>query len=101
MTEYESQNSIRMILWEGEKDLSIRKFLVDLPLKKSLQDFHDFDILVGPEGGFSDDEVETARSRGFIPVSLGDRILRMETAATTITALVLYEQGEMEKSSFG
>lgn len=97
MTEYRRQNSVRMMLWEGENDLSIREFLADLPQKKNLQDFPDFDVLVGPEGGFSDAEVETARSGGFIPVSLGARILRMETAAITATALVLYEQGEMGK----
>lgn len=38
-------------------------------------------ILAGPEGGFSNDEFNLAKSTGFIPVSLGPRILRTETAA--------------------
>lgn len=38
-------------------------------------------ILAGPEGGFSKDEFNLAKSAGFIPVSLGPRILRTETAA--------------------
>lgn len=38
-------------------------------------------LLVGPEGGFSDDEVQRAREAGYIPVSLGSRRLRAETAA--------------------
>lgn len=42
---------------------------------------------VGPEGGFSDAEVETAQEHGWIPVSLGERILRTETAAMAIAAV--------------
>lgn len=38
-------------------------------------------ILAGPEGGFNTDEFNLAKSAGFIPVSLGPRILRTETAA--------------------
>lgn len=38
-------------------------------------------LLVGPEGGFADIEVDEARAAGFLPVSLGPRILRTETAA--------------------
>jgi 16S rRNA (uracil1498-N3)-methyltransferase len=38
-------------------------------------------ILIGPEGDFSNEEVELAIKEGFIPVSLGDSRLRTETAA--------------------
>ncbi|MBI4939019.1 MAG: 16S rRNA (uracil(1498)-N(3))-methyltransferase [Nitrosomonadales bacterium] len=38
-------------------------------------------LLIGPEGGFSDDEIKMARLAGFAPVRLGKRILRTETAA--------------------
>ena len=40
--------------------------------------------LIGPEGGFTDDEVQTAIRSGFAPVDLGKRILRIETAACLI-----------------
>ncbi len=46
---------------------------------------------VGPEGGFSDSEVERAVSAGFLPVSLGPRRLRSETAALMTVGLVLLE----------
>jgi len=46
-------------------------------------------ILVGPEGGFTDDEVEAARIAGFLPVSLGPTRLRTETAALAAATLVL------------
>lgn len=52
-------------------------------------------LFIGPEGGFSEEEVAYARERGIIPVSLGRRILRAETAAVVATAMVLYELGEM------
>ncbi|MGB5854260.1 MAG: 16S rRNA (uracil(1498)-N(3))-methyltransferase [Oceanisphaera sp.] len=45
-------------------------------------------LLVGPEGGLSDDEITQAREQGFIDILLGPRVLRTETAAlTAITAL--------------
>ena len=44
-------------------------------------------LLVGPEGGFTDGEVDAARAAHFVPVSLGTRILRVETAAIVAVAL--------------
>lgn len=44
-------------------------------------------ILVGPEGGFDDKEIELARQAGAAVISLGSRILRAETAAVTAVAL--------------
>ena len=45
-------------------------------------------LLIGPEGGLSDDEISSARDAGFTDVLLGPRVLRTETAAlTAITAL--------------
>src|SRR5215217_7571953 len=44
--------------------------------------------LVGSEGGWADDEIETARARGFHVVTLGGRILRAETAAIAATVLM-------------
>ena len=40
--------------------------------------------MVGPEGGFTGEEVKLAKKKGFIPVKLGQRILRTETAAITM-----------------
>jgi 16S rRNA (uracil1498-N3)-methyltransferase len=50
--------------------------------------------LIGPEGGFSEREVESAVAAGFVPVSLGERILRSETAALYALAVVVSELEE-------
>ncbi len=52
-------------------------------------------ILVGPEAGFSDDEVAQAVQSGFTQVSLGSRILRTETAGPVTCALVMHRLGEL------
>lgn len=51
-------------------------------------------LIVGPEGGFSKEEVEIAKALDYQVVSLGKRILRMETAAIVFPAVVLHAVGE-------
>jgi len=53
-------------------------------------------LLIGPEGGFTDEEVAAARAGGARAIGLGPRILRTETAAVVACALILHELGEME-----
>jgi 16S rRNA (uracil1498-N3)-methyltransferase len=52
-------------------------------------------VLVGPEGGFTVDEVKAARAAGCRVVGLGRRILRAETAAVAVCAWVMYELREL------
>lgn len=52
-------------------------------------------LFIGPEGGFAEDEVRVARDDGVVPVSLGPRTLRTETAAVVASTLILYELGQM------
>jgi 16S rRNA (uracil1498-N3)-methyltransferase len=52
-------------------------------------------LLVGPEGGFSQEEVEQAQAVGFLPVSLGPRILRTETAAIIAATLAQSYLGDL------
>ena len=52
---------------------------------------HHVVLCIGPEGGFTEDEVGHALTAGFAPVSLGTRRLRAETAALLATALCLLE----------
>ncbi|OGC76550.1 MAG: hypothetical protein A2Z27_02335 [candidate division Zixibacteria bacterium RBG_16_50_21] len=53
-------------------------------------------LLVGPESGFTQDEIDLSCSRGFVPVRLGPRRLRTETACVVFCSLVLGYLGELE-----
>lgn len=53
-------------------------------------------IVIGSEGGFSEREFEEAKNSGFKGVSLGKRILRAETAAVALAAIVSFGIGNME-----
>ena len=53
-------------------------------------------LLIGPEGGFAEQEIRLASDSGAVPLSLGPRILRTETAAVVASALILYESERME-----
>jgi 16S rRNA (uracil1498-N3)-methyltransferase len=55
-------------------------------------------ILVGPEGGFTDEEVRLAKGYGVQAVTLGPRILRAETAGVVAAAIILHEAGEMGRT---
>lgn len=48
-------------------------------------------VFIGPEGGFSDGEIKTAVENGVMPITLGRRILRTETAGPVTAAILLYE----------
>ena len=52
-------------------------------------------LVIGPEGGFSEDEVNLAGAHGIRVVSLGERILRMETAAVVAAAIILHSLGDL------
>ena len=51
--------------------------------------------LVGPKGGWEDSEIELAESSGFVPVKLGTRIMKAETAAITFAALLQHRFGDL------
>lgn len=53
-------------------------------------------LLVGPEGGFAPEEIDEAMSYGIVPVGLGPRILRAETACIVGSTLMLAYSGDME-----
>ncbi|MBN2135035.1 MAG: 16S rRNA (uracil(1498)-N(3))-methyltransferase [Acidobacteria bacterium] len=50
-----------------------------------------FRVAVGPEGGFSDEEKKVLQEKGYLPINLGPRILRTETAGPAIIAILLHE----------
>ena len=52
-------------------------------------------LIIGPEGGISEGELEQARQAGAVPVSLGRRILRAETAGLVAISAIFYETGDL------
>lgn len=51
-------------------------------------------VLIGPEGGFEESEIQSAISCGMTPITLGRRILRTETAGMTVMAWIMYQLEE-------
>ena len=84
-----AQSDLKFIFWEEESQKTIKDVLTDA----SLTDAKDFFIVVGPEGGFSRDEITRAKDAGFISLSLGKQILKVETAGATILSIIQYEKG--------
>lgn len=83
----QSAGGIKLFAYEGERQSSLRVALAARPKEVS--------IFVGPEGGFTPEEVLSARERGAQVITLGPRLLRTETASPVLAALVLYELGDL------
>jgi 16S rRNA (uracil1498-N3)-methyltransferase len=75
-----------LFFWEEEGDNDLKTLL------KSVEN-DEVNLVIGPEGGFTHEEADAVRGAGYISVSLGKRILRVETAAMIAAGLVLYELG--------
>jgi 16S rRNA (uracil1498-N3)-methyltransferase len=82
-----SGEGLKILLWEKKGERLKDVFTPHLPKKVY--------AMVGPEGGFTEEEVRQARDAGFIPVKLGQRILRTETAAITLVGILQYELGDL------
>jgi len=83
------ESDLRLILCEHESTGSLLKELLCREIPRRVA------ILVGPEGGFEQGELASAKQQGFLPVSLGGRLLRTETAAILGAALVQYHLGDL------
>lgn len=81
------QFDLALILWEEEIETTLKQ-----TLKPHLMNgYPDILVLVGPEGGFSQKEIDLAKEAGIVPVSLGRRILRTETAGMAVLSILMYE----------
>jgi 16S rRNA (uracil1498-N3)-methyltransferase len=79
---------LRLLFWEEEKTTHLH----DIP---DIDKAGALSLMLGPEGGFTREEVEQARQLGWRTVSLGDRILRAETATLSAVAIVQYLAGNL------
>jgi len=81
---------LKIVFWENESK----------PMSDAIQHIHDRHYrkilaVLGPEGGFTEKEIEYARACGFVTASLGPRILRSETAAIAACTILQYLFGDM------
>jgi 16S rRNA (uracil1498-N3)-methyltransferase len=89
--EMPGKDDVKLIFWEEESGLGIKHALRN----RAAQSADDFFVIVGPEGGFSKDEVEAAIRQGCLSVSLGRRVLKVETASIAILAILQYERSSL------
>jgi len=82
------QDGLKLILWEGEA-MGLKKVFDINPGKNK------FIVLVGPEGGFTNSEIKESQKAGFKLVSLGNRILRSETASISILSIIQHRFGDL------
>jgi 16S rRNA (uracil1498-N3)-methyltransferase len=71
--------------YENERKLSLKEFLHSREIPASIGFF------IGPEGGFAPCEVAQFAEKGIAAVSLGNRILRTETAGFAVLTMLMYE----------
>ena len=83
------KEKLKIIFWEEESVKGIKQVLRD----EKYNGVKDIVVVIGPEGGFSKEEVSSAVDKGFISVSLGRNILKVETAALAILSIIQYEKG--------
>ncbi len=84
-----SGDVLKIFIWEKERTRSLAQM--------TLAPFSVIYGLIGPEGGFSDEEAAQAQEAGFQPIHLGPRIMRSETAGVVATALLQFLYGDLSK----
>lgn len=84
----------KIIAYECEDRMSLKEALqaAEQNLPGGISDLL---LIIGPEGGISPQELELARQAGAVPVSLGKRILRAETAGLVAMSAIFYETGDL------
>ncbi len=80
----DAEESLKIIPWEEAEGLTLKGVI-------SGRKASSIAVFIGPEGGFTASEADMARGRDIIPVTLGPRILRTETAGPAVLAMIMYE----------
>lgn len=82
------RDALKLLFWEGARQSHLRQAMPAAPPPSVV-------VAIGPEGGFTELEATRAREAGFAVVGLGPRILRTETAALAVLAIVNYAVGDL------
>ena len=85
---HNDDRDIKLVFWENESNNSLKNIKLDqVPCSVA--------VLIGPEGGFSLDEINIVREYGFQAVRMGPRIIRAETAPVVVLALLQSFWGDL------
>lgn len=87
--EYAKELDICLVPYENAKDMTHTREIIE-----SIKNESKVGIFIGPEGGFEEDEIESAIALGMETITLGKRILRTETAGMAIMAVIAYMMEE-------
>ncbi|KAB3530746.1 16S rRNA (uracil(1498)-N(3))-methyltransferase [Alkaliphilus serpentinus] len=82
-------NQMNILAYEGERNISLKSTLSGKPK------VHSIGIWVGPEGGYTEAEVQRTAVDAFHIVTLGPRILRTETAGFALLSMIMYQLGDL------
>ena len=82
---YDDSMDVKLIPYELSEDMAKTKEIIS-----GIRPGESVAVFIGPEGGFEEKEIAAAMERGFLPVTLGKRILRTETAGFTVLAWLMY-----------
>jgi len=88
-----ARGGLKVILWEQEKDMDLKSVL-----KNFGAGVKEMDILIGPEGGLEEEELHLAKEHGWLPATIGPRILRTETAGLAVLSAIMFHMEEMKWS---
>ncbi len=92
-----SRGGLTIVPWEeAGSRMPAQKNSLHAVLRDAQPTPFSINLFIGPEGGFTPQEIEQGQRYGAIPVTLGARILRAETAGLVAAAAILYELGDME-----
>lgn len=82
----QSSHACQILLAEDERNITLRQ-RVEAALASASSDLPEFEFAIGPEGGWTSEELALFHKHQWQPASLGPRILRAETAAITALAI--------------
>lgn len=82
---YAAEMEVRLIPYELAEGMEGTRKLIE-----GIRPGQSVAVFIGPEGGFEESEIELAKEAGVLPITLGKRILRTETAGMTVLSILMY-----------
>jgi 16S rRNA (uracil1498-N3)-methyltransferase len=88
---HRNPETLCLVLYEGDAKVDVKRYLSELKTLNQFSHIENIWIFIGSEGGFSDMEISHLMKQGLSPVTLGEQILRVETACLATISVLKYE----------